>query len=153
MRISKAQVRNTVFILIVLIGFTLFSANNTQPPVSYRIEANTLVLTGPKETPFKEVIPIREITSLALVTNPDPGIKHSGTETRKGVSGTWENDVYGIYTIHAFANVEPLIEIHTDQRVILCNYESWSATESLYAALLELVQTNYEESKEEEVTQ
>lgn len=67
----------------------------------------------------------------------DRGEKLEGTETRRCYSGTYQNEEFGEYQLHAMANLDEYIVVHLPQEVLVLSYGSNETTRMLYQSFTE----------------
>lgn len=67
----------------------------------------------------------------------DRGEKLEGTETRRCYSGTYQNEEFGEYQLHAMANLDEYIVVHLPKEVLVLSYGSNETTRMLYQSFTE----------------
>jgi hypothetical protein len=137
---ASAERRNLIFIVILLVGFTIYSAFGNSGGLSLSFGEDALTVTGPKDAPEAVVVAYEDIQQLSLVEDLPLGERVDGLESKSCQFGTWQNASYGSYTLCALPSVTTYLVIETEEGVVVCNYESAEATQSLYTAFQELLE-------------
>lgn len=130
--------RNLIFIILIFVGVTIFfiinSSNNGFIP--FTVKDDSFIISGSKEYSF--TINIADVDTITLSEIPDMGECIEDHSTRKYNCGTYKNDTYGTYEACLLKKIKRCIEITTkDGNTYVFNYESRTATEELYKAILE----------------
>lgn len=134
------RVKNLVWIVIVIAAFSIFSVmrGGTSTYLDFGDEAVTL--SAPEN--YSYVLNYDDITGLELVDEFDPGTMISGGETRRYRWGTWENDVWGQYTLCSSKRIDcALIVTLTSGETLVLNYESDKTTDALLGLFTDLAES------------
>lgn len=141
---NPGKYRNIVFVLILLIGFTVYQMNRNSNPVTYQFTSDSVTLTGPDNAPAPITVSYDTILSVYELSELELGTNLSGLNTAACQFGTWENDLFGTYTLCAYSSVTEYMVIQTSDGTVVCNYESADATQHMYTAFLDLLNNNDE---------
>lgn len=142
-KMSSAQKRNIVAGLLVLVIFSFFYWRSHIEPVVWKFDESCMTLTAP-DGELSVTVAYQDINLVSEITELDAGTNLTGICTDQCWFGTWQNDMYGDYTLCASPLFAGYIVLDTKNGVIVCNYESADATAHLYTALLELLETKQE---------
>lgn len=124
--------------LILIMVFVIAIRMQSAASVSIDFNDTQIVITGPSGTePIS--IDYKSIQSITLLTEYSVGKKVSGVENRRLYYGVFENDTYGTYSLCAVPSISSVIEIRTEDGVILFNYESDKVTTALSDSMAEFV--------------
>lgn len=134
----SARAKNILFLVVVLVIFTIYSLSGGARTVYTEFGADALTLTAPEE--FSYTLAYDQVSSLALVELADEGSVVSGGENRFCSWGVRENDAWGRYTLCVVKKADSAILVTTtegDRLVFSC--ENDATTESLLPAFQELL--------------
>ncbi|MGM9537772.1 MAG: hypothetical protein ACI3VN_05520 [Candidatus Onthomonas sp.] len=136
--LRRQRQRNLIFLILVLIGFTIYYVFNSSDTVALAVNDASLTVTGPDSYTFD--LPFSEITSLELLSDVDYGSPSDGAETGSCAYGLWSNGTWGEYTLCVRTDCSAAIALNTESgAVFVINFESDSATESFYSAFTKLL--------------
>lgn len=141
---NAGKFRNIVFVLILLIGFTVYQMNRNSNPVTYQFASSSVTLTGPDNAPAPVTVSYDTILSVYEITELELGECLSGMNNKTCQFGTWENDTFGTYTLCAYTPVTEYMVIQTTGGTVVCNFESADATQHMYTAFLDLLNAKEE---------
>jgi hypothetical protein len=134
MDLKKSQRINFIFIIIVLVIFTIYFRNTHTTAVTFDIGDTSITLEGPSGAPDPVTVPFSDILSISYLTEFDPGENVDGLSNSRCYFGTFQNDAYGTYTLCAYPKVKEYILMNTTDGVIVFNYDSTDSTGSFYTA-------------------
>lgn len=134
----SSTAKNYIWIVIVLVAFTLFSFLRGGSGISPDFQEDSLTIHGPNK--FSITVQYDQIAHMELVELSDPGNMLSGGENRSCRWGTWERDDWGSYFLCALKKVDTAISITTleGERVVF-NYQDRDTTESILDMFHELL--------------
>ena len=138
-RPAPGQVRNVIFIVLLLAAVTIYSVLNRATPVTYDFGEDRFTLTGDKNAPYSVTVRYEDVRSIEHVTDLDLGTPVDGGDTGTCQYGIWQNDTYGQYRLYAWSKVTEYIVLHTEEGILVCNYEDAGATGGLYDGMVELL--------------
>jgi hypothetical protein len=125
--------------ICVLVGIIVYLLLARRDSISVAVQGDYLSLSysagGTFEIKYKDIHSVTEIQDLEL------GNYVSGSQTNQFKFGVWKNSRFGEYDLCIYTNVTRYIVIETKDRTYVLNFESADATESLYKAFQELLQT------------
>ncbi|MCD8074799.1 MAG: hypothetical protein LUF27_07155 [Lachnospiraceae bacterium] len=120
--------------VVVLIGILSALGIFKRAAVGIHIEEEVFTVS------YEEEIVIQfgkeELRSAEIVTSFDMGDAINTVSEDKYIVGTWENDVWGQYTLCVKKSLECYLVVTTETEVFVFNYESKDTTESMCSALL-----------------
>lgn len=141
MELSRLMTTNRQFLvlsMVVVVAFVIFTSfrgQQTLLPLLEETQFSIVDLSGVTHSfsyADAELIELRDDFQ-----SFDRGEKLSGTETRNCYSGTYQNDEFGEYQLHAMANLNAYIVVHLPQEVLVLSYESDETTRMLYQSFTE----------------
>lgn len=138
-RPDSGQLRNIIFIIIVVVIATVFSLVNHSTPVTYDFGEDSFTLTGDKEAPYSVTVRYEGVRSIDQVSGLDLGTPLDGGDTGKCQYGVWQNDAYGEYRLCAWSKVTEYIVLDTAGGIIVCNFEDNASTKGLYDGMVDLL--------------
>lgn len=130
----NGRYKNLIWLVVILAAFTIYSFASGGTSTYLSFEGDAITVTAPES--YTHAVNYDDIADVSLVDEFDAGTAVSGSENRRYYWGTWENNVWGEYTLCASKKIDNALVITTtsgDHLVV--NYESESTT----ASLLELV--------------
>jgi hypothetical protein len=127
--------RNLICLVVILVGFTLFSLFSGGGTPTCAFGETALTLTGPDEGSVPVVINYEEIRSLSLTDDLDLGTFVDGANTTNCQFGTWENEQFGQYTLCALPSVKTYLVMDTEDGIVVLNCESANTTSHLCEAI------------------
>jgi len=136
--VDKKYSRYITGALILVMVFVVAIRMQNAASVGIDFNDTQIVISGPSGT---EPISINynDIQSITLLDNYNVGTKLSGVKNRRLYYGTFENDTYGTYSLCAVPSISSIIEIRTENDIVLFNYESNKVTTALSASMTEFV--------------
>ena len=124
------RLKNFIWLIIVVIAFSIFSSVRSGTYTYLDLDEDTLTVIAPKG--FSYVVDYDDFTGIELIDEFEPGTMVSGGETRKYQWGTWNNELWGEYTLCVSKRIDNALLIsHSDGKTLVLNYESSKTTESL----------------------
>ena len=129
--------KNLIFILLIpaLVLFYVFSGGSMG--ISLDFGEDALILSA---SDHDWTIPYDQIEALELADLPETGTLLNGAEKRNLCFGTWENDIWGEYTLCIDPRIRRCIVITAaDDSHYVLNYESAEATEELMKLITDIV--------------
>ena len=127
-----------IIVLFFLIG-TIQALTGSRGFVTTEINDQYLGVDGTYGDPV--FLELTTISDVRLEETFDFGTCIEGEETKNTVSGTYSNDEFDSYTVHAYLK-EPCIILHHPNGVLVFNCGSDSHTEDMYEQLSEAVAKN-----------
>lgn len=137
-KIPQARGRTVATLIIValfLIG-TIQALTGSRGSVTTEINDQYLGVDGTYGDPV--FLELATISDVQLVESFDFGTCIDGEETKNTVSGTYSNEEYKSYTVHAYTK-EPCIILHHPDGVLVFNCGSDSHTEKMFNQLNEAI--------------
>ena len=129
----------TVLLLIAIFVFgTIQAVSDRSGSVTAEVGSNMLgVLGSYGETVF---VQREEITQVRLADELDFGRMLEGEETKTTLSGRYENDVFGAYTLHVYPEKAPYIVVsYGDGETLVFKQKTAKQTRALYEELTEKI--------------
>lgn len=124
------RLKNIIWLIIILVGFTLFSMARGGTSTYLDFGDDKLTVTAPES--FIYTVDYDKIDQVELLDEFEPGTMVSGGETRKYQWGTWENETMGKYTLCVSKRIDNALLIsHSDGELLILNFESDKTTEAL----------------------
>lgn len=125
----KAKSPWVTAIIIMVVGIVLFTVGSVS--IAYSEDRFTVKATGGAlEIPYDKVFKIesREFN--------DNGQRTFGINTMKINSGSFTNEEFGTYSLHAYTSVKPVIVVHyTDDQILVFNLKTEEETTKCYQKL------------------
>ena len=132
------RLKNFIWLIIIVIAFSIFSAVRSGTHTYLDLDENTLTVIAPEG--FSYVLDYDDFTGIELIDKFEPGTMVSGGDTRKYQWGTWENEIWGEYTLCVSKRIDNALLIsHSDGETLVLNYESNKTTESLLVLFSDLM--------------
>lgn len=137
----SSRLKNFLWLVAVLVVFTLITSVRGQTGVSINFGDDTLDLTGPNQ--FSCSIEYDKIKSLSLIELTEIGEPVNGDSNRRYQWGTYANDAWGEYTLCISKKIESalLITLQTDDHVVF-NFESEDTTTALLDMFNDLLESH-----------
>jgi hypothetical protein len=114
----------------ILLIVTLYSYFNVKNDFSLAANKDSVTLTAPSGTSSIKVF-YKDIQSIEIVEDFEPGTCISGEETSKYAYGTWKNDLLGEYTLMITKEITHCVIVKTMSQTIVFNYEKNKTTDDL----------------------
>lgn len=130
---------NMLLIIVIMIGVSLFSLFHGENTVQFNWTEEHVQITAPDDTIF--TIVYNEIIAAELITHPDYGYCHAGGKRSGWIYGSWENDVWGTYTLCAGTNTQQCIVLRTASETFVLSYESDDITAALYDSICDIIKS------------
>lgn len=133
----SSKQKNWGVLLIVVAVVMLYTLSGGSVGICLNFEDEALAVSA---SDYDWTIPYDRIEALELVSLPDTGNMLDGVSRRNLRCGTWENEVWGEYTLCIRPDIDRCIVMtQKDGEVFVFNYESSSTTESLAEMISELL--------------
>lgn len=134
----STRAKNTIFLLLVLVVFTVGSWAMGGTGVTPDFGADALTVSGPKK--FSFTVDYDQVADLELVELTDPGTLLSGGENRSYFWGSWENEAWGAYTLCASKKADTAIRLTTREgESLVFNYQDDDTTKSMLQMFTDLL--------------
>lgn len=131
---NLAKYRSLLIPLLIIIIYTIYQFVGGGAAADFSWSETSVTVICPDETEFN--MNYADVTSLELYTDVDYGICVSGNDSGSAYYGTWENDLWGTYSLCVTQSIGNCIVMQTDDATLVFNYES----EEITSALLEEIQ-------------
>lgn len=134
-RRQKKTRRYMLLILAVLfvIG-TVQALSGRSGTITAQVDSTTLGVLGTTEQPV--FIRLSEIRKVELADALEYGALLDGEETGNTLTGTCENDEFGVYTLCVYTDKAPYIVVHYGQdETLVFNQKTRKLTEKIYGEL------------------
>lgn len=133
----SAKQKNVFFILIVLAMILVYTLSGGSVGIWLDFGEDSLAIAASN---YDWIVPYDQIDSMELTLLSDPGTLMEGIEKRTLCCGTWQNDVWGEYTLCVNPKIEQCIVLTMQSGQILAiNYENSESTQSLYKMFTDLL--------------
>ena len=122
--------KNSIFAVVILavVLFYVFSGGSVGVTLDFGEDALTVSASN-----YDWTVPYDQIAALELTELPDRGTCLQGTEKRRLCCGTWDNGIWGEYTLCVDPRIEPCIVVTLDNgSIYVLNYENPDSTEQLH---------------------
>lgn len=130
--------KNVCCILLILAVVVFYTLAGGSVGISLDFREDALCLSA---SHYDWEISYGKICTLELVQLADPGQLVEGAKRSTLCCGTWENELWGSYTLCIDPRVETCVAITMDDdSVCVLNYESNDATQQLYQMFTDLLQ-------------
>ncbi|MCD7835009.1 MAG: hypothetical protein LUH00_13660 [Lachnospiraceae bacterium] len=126
----RAKYSSFLIPLLIIIFYTIYQFAGGGEETNFVWSDTSVTVICPDEEEF--TVNYADVTSLDLISDADYGICISGKDSGSKYYGTWENDLWGTYSLCIFTSISNCIVIHANDSVLVFNYESASITESLF---------------------
>ena len=134
----STKAKNTIFLILVLVVFTVGAWTMGGTGVTPDFGADALTVSGPKK--FSFTVDYDQVADLELVELTDPGTLLSGGENRSYFWGSWENEAWGAYTLCASQKIDTAIRLTTrDGESLVFNYQDDDTTKSMLQMFTDLL--------------
>lgn len=126
----------TVFLLAIFIIATIVALCSRSGSVNAEIDGNQLGVLGSYGGPI--FIQFEEITQVRLADAVAFGSMRDGEEKKNTMSGLYENDAFGTYTLHIYKECDPYIVVsYGDGETLVFNQKNEKLTRNIYEELME----------------
>lgn len=116
---KKMRVQALVWLLILVVGYTIYSRNHTVDYVSIGLDGEKIGISiSGADTIF---LMFEDIEEIEYLKSFDRGTQIDGIEKEDFCYGTFENDTYGTYTLCGFPEVPEYMVIHTRDGIYAVN--------------------------------
>lgn len=135
--------RNTSIILCIFlfIGFLMFSKGNSRETIYVEPGDEALLIRHYQEG--ERSVLYETLIQVELTDTIDFGEMIDGTDTPKGTSGLWKNEVYGEYYLYTTSQSEDYIILTATDQTVVFNYENTSVTDDIFSAFQTLMKEKY----------
>ncbi len=124
-------------IIIALIFVVGFALSRNSDSVTCEIDDDVLLISGLGDRAYS--IPFDEILSVSFGENLDYGTLVDGDETDSYLSGTFNNELFGNYSLYVCKDNSAYIELDTNIGICVFNIEDEADTEDYCNALIDLL--------------
>lgn len=127
----------TIILLIVIFVFVTYRAlNGRHGTISAETDSKLLGVVGTYgDTVF---VAFADMTQVELVNTVTFGTMLEGDERKNTMSGRYENDAFGPYTLHVYPASSPYIVIsYGDGETLVFNQRTARQTQAIYQDILE----------------
>lgn len=122
-----------LLVIVAIVAVLLFSGKSTA-----KLEGNTLTISSTLSS--STTVAIEDIRDLTFTKEIDLGSRKFGVGIPKVKAGSFHNDLYGDYTLHANTDVKDYIVFQVDGKTICFNLDTIQKTSSFYQILVESLQ-------------
>lgn len=134
---SKQKNLALVILILALVLFYVFSGGSVG--ISLDFGENALTLSA---SDYDWLIPYDQIESLELTELTEAGSLIDGIEKRTLRCGTWENEIWGEYTLCTDPRIEKCIVIRMKSGdIYVLNYENSDSTAHLHQMFTDLLRS------------
>ncbi len=140
-RIRRNYWREIAAALAVIILFTALFGRGEDSAVDLQFEDAQMSINGPSGAPGPVTLDYADILSVSLRDGLELGVFESGLDTETCRFGVWRGGDLGSYTLCACPAASEYIVLETAEGTVVFNYQDDDATEHLYEALLELLES------------
>lgn len=124
---KKRNWTNLLFILVIIIGFSIYSMAHTGQRSSYQLAGCALTLNGPEG--FTVEIDLNDVKSIESRSEYIPGTCVTGNTSDGYSYGIWENEEFGEYQLCVLDKVPACVVIIEDNgTVTVFNFENTRTT-------------------------
>lgn len=125
----------TILLLIVIFVFgTVQALSGRSGSVIAQLDSDMLGVLGSREQPV--FVPFDAITQVWLEDTVAFGKRVEGEETQNTLSGLYENDAFGVYTLHVYTKSSPYIVVrYGDGDTLVFNQKTEKQTRKFYEDL------------------
>lgn len=140
------RAKNIFLVLALCVGFTLVSLFSRNNGIGLDFGKDSLTVSGPEK--YQYMIEYSRISALELVNLTDAGEPISGEENKSYRWGSWENDIWKVYSLCVAKKADRciLITVEDGSRFVF-NYLEDATTEQVYTMFSELL-AHYPEMEE-----
>ena len=124
---------NKVKGIIAIISLAVVALIMFSGKVSYTLEEGTLEVASFMSG--KSKVPLQDIEELELRDGMSVGERTFGVSNLKVLGGTFTNEEFGRYKLYLYKDVDKVIIIHTDEKIIAFNLDTEEKTEAVYQEL------------------
>lgn len=136
----KSRKLNLIFLVIIIVGFLVYSAFFRSDVVTAAMGEDSFgVTTLENQTIAFLLTDIESVEYHDDFASFDRGTMQSGSDSSSCYSGTYVNDTFGEYQLHANMKVDCYIVIHYTGGILVFNNPTVEETEELYNNLYSAV--------------
>lgn len=129
---------NMLVILVIMIVISIVSFLQGENAVGFDWTETRVQVTDPGGAVY--AIAYEDITELELMEHPNYGNCITGGETVSWLYGSWENEIWGQYTLCSSTAPSLCIVMHTAEQVYVLSYESNDITSALYDSICQFLE-------------
>lgn len=133
---GRSRQYTIVILLAIFVIGTILALSGQSGSVMAEMDSNLLGVRGT----FGDTVFVRlaEITQVRLADEIDFGRMLEGDETKNTLSGRYENDAFGTYTLHVYPARTPYIVVsYGDGDTLVFNLKTAKLTRDIYEDLTE----------------
>ncbi|MCD7812742.1 MAG: hypothetical protein LUH20_01585 [Lachnospiraceae bacterium] len=127
---NLTKYRSLLLPLLIIIIYTIYQFVGGGAAADFAWSETSVTVICPDETEF--TIDYADVTSLELCTDANYGTCISGNDSGSAYYGTWENDLWGTYSLCVTQSIGNCIVMQTDDATFVINYESEEITSALF---------------------
>lgn len=136
----KSRKLNMIFLALIVVGFFVYSVFFRPQVITAAMDDNSFgVVTANSETIAFLLSDIESVEFHENLSAFDRGTMQSGADSSSCYSGTYVNDAFGEYQLHANINVDCYVTIHYTNGVLVFNNSTVDNTTELYTNLYNAV--------------
>lgn len=128
---------NIFLVVVVVAVLSLFMKRSNT--ISLQVVDNGMTIT--MASGYTETVSWDTLNSVEERETLDLGTLVEGTDTKKEQSGVWENTEFGAYSLCSDATVHCYLVLHTEDGIVVLNYESDESTRSLGEAIVDVLES------------
>lgn len=125
----------TAFLLVIFIIATIAAVSGRSGSVTVQLDEGMLGVLGSYGDPA--FIQLEEITQVRLADTVAFGGMLEGEEKKNTLSGVYENDAFGTYTLHVYKESAPYIVVSYGGGILVFNQRTAKQTRDIYDDLAE----------------